>query len=277
MTYLNESSYIITDSTVTIYHNDSFVTVDDTYVNWDKIVEAVRCTDFDTALMLSDSVKDIEVFGDGMIEVTDGVIYYMGKAIHNALTSRILSMIEQDFDVQPLVNFLHNLMDNPSGRAVQELYRFLECNRLPITPDGYFLAYKNVGHDYMDRHSGTFDNSVGSVCSMPRNEVMDDPNQTCSAGLHFCSIEYLNGTWGHGGHTMVVKVNPADVVSIPVDYNNSKGRTCAYEVIAEHFDEQVDTLSEHVVWQEPENDSFFDYEEDVSYHNKRDSMGRFTA
>jgi hypothetical protein len=32
---------------------------------------------------------------------------------------------------------------------------------------------------------------------------------------------------------MILKINPRDVVSIPSDYNNSKGRTCRYEVIDE--------------------------------------------
>ena len=32
---------------------------------------------------------------------------------------------------------------------------------------------------------------------------------------------------------MVLKINPRDVVSIPNDYNNQKGRCCRYEVIDE--------------------------------------------
>ena len=33
---------------------------------------------------------------------------------------------------------------------------------------------------------------------------------------------------------MIVKINPADVVAIPSDYNNTKGRTCRYEVVSEY-------------------------------------------
>ena len=36
---------------------------------------------------------------------------------------------------------------------------------------------------------------------------------------------------------MIVKINPADVVSIPKDYNNTKGRACKYEVIAEYTED----------------------------------------
>jgi hypothetical protein len=136
---------------------------------------------------------------------------------------------------EPLLNFFKNLMDNPSKRAVDELYDFLEAGELPITEDGHFLAFKNVRSNYFDIHSGKFDNSVGKVCEMPRNGVDEDKERTCSYGLHFCSIKYLpHFSDGENGKTMIVKINPRDVVAIPADYENTKGRTCRYEVIAEY-------------------------------------------
>ena len=122
-------------------------------------------------------------------------------------------------------------MRNPSKRAVDELYGFLEKNSLPITPDGCFLAYKRVRGDYKDCYTGTMDNSVGCVVEMERNMVDDNRDNTCSAGLHFCSHDYLRSFSGE--RTVIVKINPADVVSIPSDYDNAKGRTCRYEVIGE--------------------------------------------
>lgn len=122
-------------------------------------------------------------------------------------------------------------MSNPSKRAVTELYGFLEKNSLPITPDGHFLAYKKVRDSFLDVHSGKFDNSVGKVVEMERNKVDDDKNNTCSTGLHFCGMSYLNSFGGE--RTVIVKINPRDVVSIPTDYNEAKGRACRYEVIGE--------------------------------------------
>ena len=75
------------------------------------------------------------------------------------------------------------------------------------------------------------DNSVGKIVEMERNEVDDDKDRTCSTGLHFCSESYLNSFGGE--RTVIVKINPRDVVSIPSDYNDSKGRACRYEVIGE--------------------------------------------
>jgi hypothetical protein len=125
-------------------------------------------------------------------------------------------------------------MTNPSKRAVTELYGFLEKNSLPITPDGHFLAYKKVRNDYLDIHSGTMDNSVGMIVEMERNEVDDNKDQTCSTGLHFCSQDYLpHFGSGSDSRVVIVKINPSDVVSIPSDYNNAKGRACRYVVVGE--------------------------------------------
>lgn len=143
-------------------------------------------------------------------------------------------MLREGFNVNPFVKFMENLMLNPSKRAVDELYGFLEACNLPITPDGHFLAYKRVRNDYRDIYTGTMDNSVGNVLEMQRNAVDEDKDRTCSAGLHFCSKTYLpHFGCGGGSRVVVVKINPRDVVAIPSDYNNAKGRTCRYEVVDE--------------------------------------------
>ena len=69
------------------------------------------------------------------------------------------------------------------------------------------------------------------MVSMPRQAVDDNPNNTCSHGLHVCSYEYLKNFTGE--RLVVCKVNPRDVVSIPTDYNHTKMRVCRYEVIQE--------------------------------------------
>jgi hypothetical protein len=172
------------------------------------------------------------------VSVEGGSITYYGEVIHNTLTKRIINFMRDGLPHEPLLNFFKNLMQNPSKRAVDELYDFLEAGELPITEDGCFLAFKNVRSNYMDIHSGTFDNSVGKVCEMARNRVDEDKDRTCSYGLHFCSIKYLpHFSDSDGGHTMIVKINPKDVVAIPADYNNTKGRTCRYEVVAEYKDD----------------------------------------
>jgi hypothetical protein len=127
--------------------------------------------------------------------------------------------------------FVENMLQNPSKRAVDELFDFIEACDLPITEDGCFLAYKKVRGDYMDCRSGSIRNAVGDTPSMERNMVDEDSSRTCSYGLHACSYEYLKHFGG--ARCMVVKINPKDCVSFPKDYNNSKLRCSGYEVVGE--------------------------------------------
>lgn len=239
--------YIYQGDSLTIFIEGQQHTINrETHPNFDKAITAIREEDWDAIPDLVDMSRAVANFTseNGDIEVKDGDVYYLGRPFHNAMTDRLIAMLEEGFPVDALCNFLSRLKQNPSKRAVDELYGFLENNDLPLTSDGYFLAYKKVREDYKDIHSGTFDNSIGSVCSMPRNEVNEDKDQTCSTGLHFCSLEYLPRFGrSHGDRVVILQIDPKDVVSIPSDYNNAKGRACSYKVIAEHNAENRDTTS----------------------------------
>lgn len=170
------------------------------------------------------------------VQIRGGQVLFRGTEVHNSLTDRMLSQLNEGFDLVPMARFLSNLMENPSYRAVNDLYTFLEYGKMPITEDGCFLAYKAVRADYKDIHSGTFDNTPGrpDPIEMPRNMVNEDPEQTCSSGLHVCSFEYLPSFAHANGHVVVCKVNPRDVVAIPKDYHNTKMRVCRYWVVGEY-------------------------------------------
>ena len=73
-----------------------------------------------------------------------------------------------------------------------------------------------------------------TTLTMPRNKVDDNRDRTCSYGLHFCSMSYLPAYYGGRGRVLLVKIDPADVVSIPSDYDNAKGRAMRYQVVGEH-------------------------------------------
>jgi hypothetical protein len=223
--------FILQGDNVTLVIDGTPHTINKTHLSYSKIVDAIKASDWASVKELINPTKRLVNFSRGNVAVVDGEMFWRGQVFHNALASRMIAMLEDGFDVAPLVEFMHNLMRNPSKRAVDELYGFLEKNSLPITPDGCFLAYKRVRGDYKDCHTGTMDNSVGKVVEMERNMVDDNRDNTCSTGLHFCSHSYL-ASFG-GERTVIVKINPADVVSIPSDYNNAKGRACRYEVVGE--------------------------------------------
>ena len=231
--------FMKTENTITVFIKGVPETLDKTNRNFDKVVECLKskCPD-EEIIELINLGKYIETKSDGLITVQGGEVFYDGTVVNNYLTESILKMLNDGFDIDPFIKFMSNLMENPSFRAVEELYGFLENSKLPITEDGHFLAYKMVSKDFKDIHTGTFDNSVGSVCSMSRNKVNDNKNETCSTGLHFAAYSYAS-TFG-SGNLVLLKINPRDVVSIPVDYNNAKGRCCRYEVIQVIEDDSVE-------------------------------------
>ena len=225
--------YLIQGKNIVVIIDNQPHTVTSTHIGYEKIKQAIRDNDWDAVKDVIDPKKQILEYGAGNVAIQGSKVFWKEREMHGVLTNRLIEMYQDGFPIEPLITFMENLMSDPSKRAVEELYGFLEKGNLPLTPDGYFLAYKKVRADFRDCHTGTMDNSVGQIVEMERNAVDDDQNRTCSAGLHFCSKEYLSHFGGSDSHTVILKINPADVVSIPTDYNNAKGRACRYEVIGE--------------------------------------------
>lgn len=237
-------TFFMNDEQVTLINltNGNRVTIhsgDNRFQEFSQLVSAgkfAEAENLDTKAVVASFVSSV----DFSIEIENGLgfihICNQRYPLEQAIVNKIVKMRKQGFDSTPLLKFLKNLYKNPSKVAISELYMFLEKAELPITSDGYFIAYKVIRDDYKDIHSGKFDNSVGKVCEMPRFEVDDVRTNTCSSGLHFCSRSYLS-SFGSGrmatDRCVLVKINPADVVSIPSDYDNAKGRTCRYEVVGE--------------------------------------------
>jgi len=263
---------IVGKSFITLMVDGTTHTVTEQHPNYAAIREAVKTKQLDGIESLINISSKVAAFGDGKVTVDNGRVLYEGEELHGAVVDRILDMIREGFDADPMLAFLENLMKNPSKRAVDELYLWLEKTSLPITEDGYFLAYKKVRDDYKDYYTGTMDNSVGQVLEMPRNKVDDNRDQTCSYGLHFCSLSYLPSYYGGQGKVMIVKVNPADVVSIPSDYNNAKGRACRYEVIGEHVSETTEAFNTPVWTDLHEDEDDFASDDDEFPDEARDTF-----
>ena len=228
-----EYTYLTKDESITVYVEGEAFTALKTHPNYDRITKGiVKGIKPKKLKKLFNITEAIDKYTGKDIIIEGGVLKYKGQQINNFLTRKILRMMEEGFPIDPMINFFINLRQNPSKAAQDELMLFMEANEMPVTPDGYFISYKSVRDDYKDYHSGTFDNSVGSICEMERLDVDDNRQNTCSHGLHIGAKDYAGG-FGGSGHLMIVKVNPRDVVSIPHDYNNMKGRVCRYEVIDE--------------------------------------------
>ena len=223
--------YLIQGSNIVVVIGNKSHTISKTHITYQKVLDAIKASEWDLVKDIIEPKKVVLNYGAGNVSIQGETLYWKGQVLNTGLATRMIAMLQEGFPIEPMVAFMENLYANPSKRAVTELYGFLEKNQLPITPDGHFLAYKKVRYNFLDVHSGTMDNSPGTIVEMERNQVDDNKDQTCSTGLHFCGMSYLS-QFG-GDRTVIVKINPADVVSIPSDYNEAKGRACRYEVIGE--------------------------------------------
>lgn len=245
--------YILQGDNIILNVDSKVHTINPSHLNYKKILKAIKKQKWEKIPKLLEVVESIKSYANGAVTIEGNSLYFNGEQLNSYLSNKIIKMYKEGFDIDPLTAFLQNLNMNPSSTAVSELYQFLEKGNLPITPDGHFLAYKKVQNDYKDCYTGTIDNSVGQIVEMPRNQVDDNRFNHCSSGLHFCSLDYLNHF--SGSRIVVVKIHPKDVVSIPDDYDFTKGRCCRYEVVGEIECRPEDALKKSVM-------SYSDGEED---------------
>jgi hypothetical protein len=233
-------------STVTVTVGGKTYTATDTsHENFDYIVEVLRNPDlwsdeeivglFDLSVAVDNKFSAIS----NRVTVSGGQVYLDGEAIDNSLTGQIVSFLNDGLDFTPLVNFFVKIMDNPNAHSREHLFQWLTSAKFAIAPDGDFIGYKGVNSDLSSvtagpgivngvEANGHLDNSIGNVVEMDRAKVTFDPNVHCSVGLHV-------GNWGYasafGSKTLEVRVNPADVVSVPNDHGYAKMRVSKYKVV----------------------------------------------
>jgi hypothetical protein len=142
---------------------------------------------------------------------------------------------ELDIAYGALSAFWIKLRANPSYRSRKMALDFIEHNNVPITATGTLLLFKRVLADYYDCHTGsTHEYKVGTIHSMERSMVDNDPSSPCSAGLHAGGYDYVR--FFVGSRIMAVEVDPEDVVSVPHDSSYGKVRVCKLKVVAEFKD-----------------------------------------
>lgn len=211
--------------------------------HYDKWLKAVEEDNVDFFLATNDHVistlkEALEQHAGFRYDLDIDVLYYNDVAVPSSIAKRIVACAQNNYiNYSWLQKFYERLDKNPSYRSRNMLFSFLDALDIPITPDGTILAYKAVRSDYTDRYSGTIDNSPGEVVTMPRKDISDDPNDACSQGLHAGALAYSGP---HGSYstndsiTVIVEIDPEDVVCVPNDHSFSKMRVCKYTVLKEY-------------------------------------------
>lgn len=301
-------SYLKTNSSITLHYDGKTKVIAEGDERFSKVIAAIQAKDLDSIPGIVDVEAALAKQG---LNVEDGLVVVQGESMPPELNARILDYQKNNIPFTSLLKFWNNLKQNPSFNSRQQLFKFLENKGHSITEDGNFIGYRGVTEDFKDKHSRTFDNSPGKVCEMPRANVDDNPENTCSTGLHVGGYEYAKD-FGANGKLVIVKVNPRDVVAVPNDYNGQKMRVCRFEVLKEtteflqapvvaddggeyEFDDEFDDEIGYGVLNQSMEDASkqlaSDIESDLynslsisglrkqlryaNNHNKRDKFGRF--
>ena len=205
-----------------------------------------------------------QLYGTGFLVSVDGKVTYNNYAVPDSIVERMNQLVVEGKSVASIANFFKRLDKNPSNRSREQLFNFIKHLDIQIEEDGTFLAYKGIREDGLDRHSGTIDNTPGKTITMPRNQISDDPDQTCHHGLHVGAARYaLDFAPRH----VICRVDPEHVVCVPSDYNGEKMRVCEYYVVGEYngtklVADDVGLTQEELDYYEDADEDYEDADED---------------
>ena len=150
--------------------------------------------------------------------------------IPTEIAQKLLEYAANGYPAGAFTKFLDRLLRNPSHNSVGTYLSFIDRHGVTISEDGFVILHKGVSDTLRDMHTGKYDNSPGQFLSMPRNAVNDNPEIGCGVGFHGGNRGYAEG---FGPRIVLIKVDPADIVSVPRDCDCAKVRFCQYLVLKE--------------------------------------------
>lgn len=164
---------------------------------------------------------------DGFVVDDDGVAHFNGKRLSAYVTSRLSSSMIDGFGTGPIARFVEKTLKNPNPEVHEDLLRWVEESKLPITEDGNIIAFKRVRSDLKDIYSGRVQYAVGKITEIPRESCTFNRNNACGSGLHFAGRGYSFGS--EDQPLIMMEIDPVDVTSFPK--NEPKGRCCRLRTV----------------------------------------------
>lgn len=198
------------------------------------------------------AVADAEEVVDG--EDGDGYRIAHGDPVADVVFTTAVRVAREGSDPAAVTAFLSRLEKNPSAASRSQLFAWLKAEGFTLTTDGLIVGYKGVTDDYKSVSTGkepvtvtTADGTatvytgqitypIGATVTIPRELVDDNRDASCSVGLHVGTFGYAST---FAARTLLVLVDPADVVSVPRHSDGQKMRVSRFVVAAEHNGSKV--------------------------------------
>lgn len=187
-----------------------------------------------------DAIGDVSTQENGEIVLKHRDREISGEAVHK----HIEDIAYFGRSAKGFKNFMRHFQKQAVEHSADELLDFMKNGEMPVADDGSIIGYKilnRVREDgkqtdvFVDCHTNTVKQQLGTLVYMPRCKVSDDRRQACGTGLHVASPAYARS---FGGDVMtLVKVRPHDVVRVPHNENSKMG-CAAYQIVAVLDEEQ---------------------------------------
>ena len=255
-------NHIITDNSLTVVFDDGMVPLASSHRHFGKVRSALLDGDHDKVCLLLDVATRIKESSKGRFEVVDDTVVIDNEQLPETLAKRLIQFVDNDLDTTPLVALWMNVRKNRSEESKRDLFSFLDHLGITITTDGCFIAYKRVRGDFRDVKTGKLLYILLQEMSIPWEDVDPDRNNHCSHGLHAATFEYADKFYPNG-ILIEVKINPKDVVAVPIDYNGQKMRVCKMIPLR-----VCDGMREEPLYVEEDAD----YDVDEEYEDKEDEL-----
>ncbi len=249
-------NYIINNTAIVFFFDNKPVKVEKTAPEYTRILSAFDLPSGKQEEVINAILNErVGEYDKDGFTISPESVSYDGETLPDILADKVRAIAAEGLPVKLFANFWENLNNNPSASSVRELYDFLAYKELPITEDGFFIAYKGVASNGLSIHgntktkvlqgivdnNGKIQNNIGDTIEVKRWDVDDNRDNGCSFGLHVGSMDYAT-MWGE--QTLVVKINPADVVSVPTDCGCQKCRVSKYEVIDSYQNEIKNAITD---------------------------------
>jgi hypothetical protein len=168
-------------------------------------------------------------------------ILFDNDPIEGPAQEMLLKFLDAGEDTAPYVRYLEKLATNPDDHSREQGLVWMGRNDFQIAPDGDIWCYKGMypkGDGYAPNYNGSVlingercgaaekGQRNGDIVEMPRSETSSDPHSPCATGLHVANWNFASG---YASHTVLVKVNPRDIVNVPYA-DAEKMRVCRYIV-----------------------------------------------
>lgn len=182
----------------------------------------------------------LQAISKDSVFITDKQIFLNGvpvNIIHEELVDDVLSIYnilmqtnKAKTNFKHLEPFIRKVMQNSFITDKKQLADYLANDDFEITEDGYLLAYKSVQSNLTSHYDGKTKHDVGTIVEVKNYDC--NANNLCSTGLHFATKSYISRMYDYDDSIIVlVKIDPADIIAIPKEADNTKGRCIKYEVV----------------------------------------------